>query len=50
MEQVKASQKQSRNEEIKSHGKVINYRKIMETKKLYNCKNNKADADEALPY
>jgi|GEM_PF-730170 len=50
LEQVKASRKQSREEELKTHGKPINYRKIMESKKVYNRKKNKADADEALPY
>lgn len=50
LEQVKASRKQSREEELKTHGKAINYRKIMESKKVYNRKKNKADADEALPY
>ena len=50
LEQVKASRKQSRDEEIKAHGKAINYRKIVESKMVYNRKKNKADADEALPY
>ena len=49
MEQVKAARKQSREEEIKTHGKSINYRKVMESKKQYNRKKNKAD-DEVLPY
>jgi len=49
MEQVKASRKQSRDEEIQTHGKSINYRKVMATKKQYNRKKNKAD-DEVLPY
>ena len=50
LEQVKASRKQSREEELKTHGKAINYRKIVESKMVYNRKKNKADADEALPY
>ena len=49
MEQVKAARKQSREEEIQSHGKSINYRKVMESKRQYNRKKNKAD-DEVLPY
>ena len=49
MEQVKAARKQSREEEIQTHGKSINYRKVMESKKQYNRKKNKAD-DEVLPY
>ena len=49
LEQVKASRKQSREDEISSHGKVINFHKIVETKKVYNRKKNKAD-DEVPPY
>jgi hypothetical protein len=50
LEQVKASRKQNREEELKTHGKAINYRKIVESKMVYNRKKNKADADEALPF
>jgi len=49
MEQVKAARKQSREEEIQTHGKSINYRKVMESKRQYNRKKSKAD-DEVLPY
>ena len=49
MEQVKAARKQNREEEIQTHGKSINYRKVMASKKQYNRKKNKAD-DEVLPY
>jgi hypothetical protein len=49
LEQVKAARKQSRDEEIQTHGKSINYRKVMKSKKQYNRKKNKAD-DEVLPY
>ncbi len=49
MEQVRAARKQSREEEIKAHGKSINYRKVTASKLLYNRKKNKAD-DEVLPY
>ena len=49
MEQVKAARKQSREEEIQTHGKSINYRMVMASKKQYNRKKNKAD-DEVLPY
>jgi hypothetical protein len=38
LEQVKASRKQSRDEEIQKHGKSINYRKVMASKKQYNRK------------
>ena len=49
MEQVKAARKQSRDEELKAHGKSINYRKVIDSKNVYNRKKNKAD-DEVLPY
>ena len=49
MIQVKAARKQSRHEEITTHGKPINFQKIIATKKIYNRKKNKAD-DEVLPY
>jgi len=49
MEQVKSARKQSRDEEIQKHGKSINYLKVIESKKRYNRKKNKAD-DEVLPY
>ena len=49
IEQVKASRKQRRKEEIQNHGKAINYGKIMASKKQYNRKKNKAD-DKGLPY
>jgi len=48
LEQVKAARKQSREEEIRTYGKLINYRKVMTSKKQYNRKKNKAD-DEVLP-
>ncbi len=50
LEQVKAMRKQSREEEIKTHGKPINYKKIIASKKLYKRKNKKADTNEGLPY
>lgn len=50
LEQVKAMRKQSREEEIKTHGKPINYKRIIASKKLYKRKNNKADTNEGLPY
>ena len=50
LEQVKAMRKQSREDEIKSHGKPINYKKIIASKKLYKRKNKKADTNEGLPY
>ena len=49
VEQVKAARKQSREEEIQRHGKPIQYRKVVASKKLFNRKKSKAD-DEVLPY
>jgi hypothetical protein len=49
MEQVKAARNQSRDEELKAHGKSINYRKVIDSKNVYNRKTNKAD-DEVMPY
>jgi len=43
MQAVKASRKQSRDEEIKFFGKPLNYNKVITSKKVYNRKNNKAD-------
>ena len=40
MEQVKAARKQNREEEIQTHGKSINYRKVMASKKQYNRKHS----------
>jgi len=49
-EMVKENRRLSREEEIQQHGKPVSYRKIAESKKVYNRKKNKADTDEALPY
>ena len=49
MDIVKASRKRSREEEIEAYGKPINYQKIVPSKKVYNRKKNKADANH-LPY
>lgn len=49
LEQIKAARKQSREEEIKMHGKTINYAKVIKSKKVYKRKKDKAD-DEHLPY
>ena len=46
LEQVKATRKQSREEEIKKHGKQLNYRKIVKSKKTYNRKTKKTDQDD----
>jgi hypothetical protein len=41
LEIVKASRKQSREEEIQLHGKPLNYNKVIASKKLYNRKKDK---------
>lgn len=46
---IKASRKKSREEEISAHGKSINYRKIVLSKKVYDRKKRKADNDDYLP-
>lgn len=43
---VKASRKKSREEEIASFGKPINYQKIVPSKKVYNRKKNKTNYDD----
>jgi len=47
---VKAAKKASRDEEFIQHGKSINYSKIVQSKKVYSRKKNKAESDEVLPY
>lgn len=46
---VKAARKQSREEEIATHGKPLNFKKVVQSKKVYNRKKNKAE-DDILPY
>lgn len=46
LEAIKAARKQSREEEIKAHGKIINYRKVFKSTKAYNRKNYKTDTNE----
>ncbi|NDV47280.1 hypothetical protein D0T49_09510 [Paludibacter sp. 221] len=46
---VKASRKQSREEEIKTYGKPLNFNKIIPSKKIYSRKKNKVDQNNDLP-
>lgn len=48
LEIVKAARKKSREEEIKKHTKLINYQKIVKSKKLYTRKTKKADQEDLL--
>jgi hypothetical protein len=52
MQAVKASRKQSREEEIKTYGKLLNFSKVAVSKKIYNRKKTKADGrnDDNLPF
>jgi len=43
MQAVKASRKQSRDEEIKTYGKPLNYNKVIASKKVYNRKDKCAN-------
>ena len=43
---VKAARKNSREEEIRTFGKPINYQKVVESKKIYSRKKNKNYSDE----
>ncbi len=46
---VKSARKASREEEIRQHGKPVNYQKIAASKKVYNRNRNKADVDDIQP-
>lgn len=43
---VKVARKQSREEEIKTYGKPLNYNKIVQSKKVYNRKKAKNEEQE----
>ena len=43
MQAVKASRKQSREDEIKTYGKLLNFNKVAASKKIYNRKKTKAE-------
>lgn len=46
---VKSARKASREEEIRQHGKPVNYLKITVSKKVYNRKRNKTEVDDNQP-
>lgn len=46
---IKANRKASREEEIESHGHPVSYKRVHQSKKVYNRKRRKAD-DKALPF
>ncbi|MFV0392108.1 MAG: hypothetical protein ACK5KP_09545 [Paludibacteraceae bacterium] len=43
---LKQARKESRESEIRTHGKPVNYQKIATSKKTYNRKKNKPLTDE----
>lgn len=46
LEIIKAARKISREEEIKAHGKLINYQKVFKSTKAYSRKKYKSDTNE----
>lgn len=49
-EYVKANRKGSREAEIENHGHPVCHRRVHVSKKVYNRKRDKADAERCLPY
>lgn len=47
---IKANRKASREAEIKDHGHPVSYRRVHQSKKVYNRKRIKAASNEGLPY
>ena len=46
---VKAARRESREEEIRLHGKPIRHHHVVASKKVYNRKKDKADRQRGLP-
>lgn len=46
---IKANRKASREEEIESHGHPVSYKRVHQSKKVYNRRKRKAE-DKALPF
>lgn len=49
-EYIKANRKGSREAEIENHGRPVSHNRVHVSKKVYNRKRNKADAQRHLPY
>ena len=47
---IKANRKASREAEIENHGHPISYKRVHQSKKVYNRKKIKATKDQGLPY
>ncbi len=50
VEYIKANRKGSREAELENHGRPVSHNRIHVSKKVYNRKRNKADAQRHLPY
>nr|WP_129735392.1 hypothetical protein [Parabacteroides goldsteinii] len=49
-EYIKANRKGSREAEIENHGRPVSHNRVHVSKKVYNRKRDKADAQGRLPY
>lgn len=50
VEYIKANRKGSREAELENHGRPVSYNQVHVSKKVYNRKRMKADAQRHLPY
>ena len=50
VEYIKANRKGSREAELENHGRPVSHNRIHVSKKVYNRKRMKADAQRHLPY
>ena len=50
MDYIKANRKGSREAEIENHGHPVSVNRVHVSKKVYNRKRDKADAQRRLPY
>ena len=50
MDYIKANRKGSREAEIENHGHPVSFNRVHVSKKVYNRKRDKADAQGRLPY
>ncbi|MDO5428089.1 hypothetical protein [Parabacteroides sp.] len=50
VEYIKANRKGSREAELENHGRPVSHNRIHVSKKVYNRKRMKADAQRYLPY
>ncbi|MCD7850948.1 MAG: hypothetical protein LUH63_15170 [Parabacteroides sp.] len=50
MDYIKANRRGSREAEIENHGHPVSFSRVHVSKKVYNRKREKADAQRRLPY